>query len=80
VSPSSSGLSEQVTGGWEELHIEEYLNMYFSLNIFGVFKSRIIKMAWSLACIRDTRNAYKILARRSKCVGFVLKQILKVKS
>jgi hypothetical protein len=36
---------EEVAGGWRRLHNEELHNLYASLNIFRVIKSRSIRRA-----------------------------------
>jgi len=34
---------DEVTGEWRKLHYEELINLYFSLNIVRVIKSRRIR-------------------------------------
>jgi ribonuclease I len=52
--------SEEVAGGWTRLHNEELHNLYASLNIVSVNKSRSTRWARHGACMGDTRNAYNI--------------------
>jgi hypothetical protein len=55
----------EVVGGWKRLHDEELHNLYISPNIVRVFKSRSMRLVGYVARIRDMRNAYIILARKS---------------
>jgi hypothetical protein len=50
-----------VAGGWRRLHNEELHNLYVSQNIIRVIKSRSIRWAGHVGCMRDIRNAYRIL-------------------
>jgi hypothetical protein len=36
---------DEVTGDWNKLHIEELRDLYFSINVIRVIKSRIVKWA-----------------------------------
>jgi hypothetical protein len=51
---------EEVIRCWRKLHNEEFYNMYSSLNIIRIIKSRI---SWAIHAARmgKTRNVYKIL-------------------
>jgi hypothetical protein len=51
---------EEVRGGWRRLHNEELHNVYASLNIVRVIKSKRMRWTGHVACIGDMRNAYKI--------------------
>jgi hypothetical protein len=53
--------SKEVEGGWRKLHNEELHNLYASINIARVTKSRRMRWAGYVARIREMRNAYKIL-------------------
>jgi hypothetical protein len=50
-----------VTGGWRKLHNEELHNLYSSPNIIRMIKSRMMRWAGHVACMKAKRNAYKIL-------------------
>jgi hypothetical protein len=50
---------DEVTGGWRKLHNEELHDLYSSLNIVRVIKSR--KIRW-------TRHVARI-GRREACIG-----------
>jgi hypothetical protein len=51
-----------VVGGWRRLQNEELHNLYSSLNIIRVNKSRRIEWAWHAAHMREMKNAYRVLA------------------
>jgi hypothetical protein len=51
----------EVAGGWRRLHNEELHNMYASLNIITVIKSRKMGLMVHVARMGELRNAYKIL-------------------
>jgi hypothetical protein len=40
---------DEVTGGWRKLHNEELHNLYSSLNITRITKSRRIRWTWHIA-------------------------------
>jgi hypothetical protein len=46
---------EEVTGSWRTAHNEELHNLYPSLNIIMVMKSRSIRYAGHIACIGDEK-------------------------
>jgi hypothetical protein len=46
------------------MHNEELHNLYASLDIIRVIKSRWIKQVRHVACIGEMRNAYKTLVRK----------------
>jgi len=52
---------KEVAGGWRRLHMEELHNMYASLNITRVIKSRRMKWAGHVVCMREMRNAYSVM-------------------
>jgi hypothetical protein len=51
--------SHEVSGGWKELHNEEFLNLYSSLHMIRAIKSK--KVGGHVARMEETRIAYKIL-------------------
>ena len=57
---------EEITGEWRRLHNEELCAVHSSPDIIGVIISR--KMRWSghVACIRDRRDAHRVLLGRPK--------------
>jgi hypothetical protein len=44
---------DEVTGGWRKLHNEELHNLYSSLNIIMMIKSRRMRWAGHVACMGD---------------------------
>jgi hypothetical protein len=48
-----------VAGEWRRLYNEELHNLYPSLNIISVTKSRCIKWAGHVARVEDMGNAYR---------------------
>jgi hypothetical protein len=52
---------DEVTGDWRKLHNEELHNLYSSLNIIRMIKSRRMRMAGHVARMGLQRNAYGIL-------------------
>jgi hypothetical protein len=52
----------EVAEDWKRLHNEKLHNLYASPNIIRMIKSR---WAGHVACMGETRNAYKILVWRS---------------
>jgi hypothetical protein len=55
---------DEVTGGWRKLHNEELHNLYFSLSIIRVNKSRRMRWVGHVARIGEKRNAYRILVNK----------------
>jgi hypothetical protein len=53
-----------VTGEWRRLHNEELSDLYSSLNIIWVIKSRRMRWAGYVARMGEERGAYRILVRR----------------
>jgi len=50
-----------VTGEWRRLHNEELNDLYSSLNIVLVIKSRRIRWAGHVARIGEERGVYRVL-------------------
>jgi hypothetical protein len=57
---------EDATGGWRKLHNKELHNLYCSLNIIRVKKSRRVKWAGQVARMEDRRNTYRIFVTNLK--------------
>jgi hypothetical protein len=55
---------DKETGKWRKIHNEEINDLYFSLNIVRVIKSRRMRWAGHVAGIRESRGAYRILVRK----------------
>jgi hypothetical protein len=52
---------DEMAEGWRRLHNEELRNLYASLNIIGMIKSRRMTWAGHVARMGGMRNTYKIL-------------------
>jgi len=52
---------EEGTGDQRQLHNEEFLDFYSTLNIIQVIKSRRIRQVGHLACTRETSDTYRVL-------------------
>jgi hypothetical protein len=52
---------DEVTGEWRKLHNEELHILYSSTNIIRLIKSRRMRWAGHVACMREERNVYKVL-------------------
>jgi len=52
---------------WRKLHHEDLNDLYCSLNIFRVIKSRRMKWAWHVALMGDRKGVYRLLV--GKLVG-----------
>jgi hypothetical protein len=52
---------DEVTGDWRKLHNEELHNLYSSLSIIRMIKSRRMRWARHVARMGEKRNAYRIL-------------------
>jgi hypothetical protein len=50
-----------VAGGWRKLHYEELHNLHALPNIVKEIKSRRMRGAGHVACMREMRNAYYVL-------------------
>jgi hypothetical protein len=57
---------DRVTEEWRRLHDEELYDQYTLPNITWVIKSRRMRWAGHVACIRDRRGAYRALLGRSE--------------
>jgi hypothetical protein len=80
---------DEVTGGWRKLHNEELQNLHCSQDrprpIISVIRSRKVRWAGHVACMRVMRNACKVLVRKPegtrslgrprRKLGIVLKRI-----
>jgi hypothetical protein len=53
---------DEVTEGWRELHNEELHNLYSSLSIIRIIKSR--RWAGNVARIRGKTTAYRLFVRK----------------
>jgi hypothetical protein len=51
-----------ITGEWRKLHREELHNLYSSADIIRQIKSKRTKWAGHVACMREERKVYKVLA------------------
>jgi hypothetical protein len=58
--------SDEATGEWRRLRNEELYDLYTSLNIIRVIKSRM-RWAGPVACMGDSRGAQRVLVGR--CEG-----------
>ena len=52
---------DEVTGEWRRLHNEELINLYSSLNIVRVIKSRRMRWAGHVARMGEKRGVYRVL-------------------
>jgi hypothetical protein len=52
---------DEVTGGWRTLHNEEFRDLYSSLSIIRIIKSRKMRWAGNLARMGEKRNVYRSL-------------------
>jgi hypothetical protein len=55
---------EEVTRKWRNLHNEELTDMYSSPNIIRGIKSRRIRWARHVACMRERKGAWRVLVGR----------------
>jgi hypothetical protein len=51
---------DEMVGGWRKLHNEELQNLYSLPNIIRMLKSRRMRSAGHVTCLRK-RNAYRVL-------------------
>jgi hypothetical protein len=54
-------MSDEVTGEWSKLFKEELNDLCCAPNIFGVIKSRKIRLAGHVARMGERRGAYRVL-------------------
>jgi hypothetical protein len=54
------------TEGWKKLHNEELHNLYSSLSLIRIIKSRMMRWAGYVARVREKRNACRILVGNQK--------------
>jgi hypothetical protein len=54
---------EKVEGGWRRLHNEELHNLYGTLNIIRVIKSRRMRGVWHVARVGEMRNENILVGR-----------------
>jgi len=52
---------DEVTGEWRKLHNKELNDLYCSLNIFRVIKSRRMRWAGHVARMGEKRDVYRVL-------------------
>jgi hypothetical protein len=55
---------DEVTGEWRRLHNKELYVVFSSPNIIWVIKSRRLRWAGQVACMRERRGAYKVLVSK----------------
>jgi hypothetical protein len=53
-----------VTGEWTKLHNEELRDLYSSLSIIRIIKSKRMRWAGNVASMGKKRNAYRLLVRK----------------
>ena len=58
---------DEVTGEWRKLHNEEFNNLYCSLDIVRVIKSRRMGWAGNVACMGERRGVYRVVVE--ECEG-----------
>jgi hypothetical protein len=51
---------DEVTGEWRKLHDEELCDLYSSLSIIRIIKSRRMRWADHVARMGEKRNAYRL--------------------
>jgi hypothetical protein len=52
---------DEVTEGWCKLHNDERRNLYSSLSVIRMIKSRKMRWAGHIACMAEMRSAYRML-------------------
>jgi hypothetical protein len=60
------GPKREEDGSWRKLHNDELHSLYSSLNIVRVIKSRRMRWAGHVVCIKEGRGVYRVLVGRSK--------------
>jgi hypothetical protein len=58
------GPKREEDGSWRKLHNDEIHNLYYSLNIFRVIKSRRMRFKGHVARMGEGRGVYRVLAGR----------------
>jgi len=62
---------DEVTGEWRKLHNEELNDLYCSLNVIRVIKSRRMKWAGHVARMGERRGVYRVLVRKPEGKGLL---------
>jgi hypothetical protein len=57
---------DEVTGDWRKLHNEELRDLYSSLSMIKIIKSRRMRWARHKARMGNKRNAYRLLVGKPK--------------
>jgi hypothetical protein len=57
---------DEVTGDWRKMHNWELHNLYSSPYIIRQIKSRRMRWAGHVACMRERRNVYRVLMGKPK--------------
>ena len=57
---------DEVTGEWRRLHNEELNDLFSSLNIVWVIKSRRMRWAGYVARMGEERGVYRVLVRKTE--------------
>ena len=52
---------DEITGEWRKLHNAEVHALYSSPNIIRDLKTRQLRWAGQVACMEQSRNAYRVL-------------------
>ena len=52
---------DEITGEWRKLHNAELQSFYSSPNIIRYLKSKRLRWAGHVACMEQSRNAYRVL-------------------
>ena len=55
---------DEVTGEWRKLHNHELNDLYCSPNIVRMIKSRRMRWAGHVACMREGTGVYRVLVRK----------------
>jgi hypothetical protein len=55
---------DEMVGDWRKLHNEEFHNLYSLSNIIGLIKSRRMPLEEHVICMREQRNAYRVLIEK----------------
>jgi len=55
---------DEITGAWRRLHDEELHDLYSSINIIGMIKSRRMRWAGYVARMGERRGACRVLVRK----------------